>query len=779
MKIRIFAIILTTIILLTSLPACTSGGPGNGTGTPSHDTSTDSVPDGTTGHVPDTEDTSPENTDVNTSPDTEPDTEPGTEPVETLPPEDVDHPLSGKLVINEVCSSNKTIYADKKGEFADWLELTNASDETIQLEGIGLSKNEEEPYALTLPEMTLAPNAFLLVFCSKNEKAGLHDSNVYAPFNIGADGETLFLSAPAEGERAGALIDTVSVPKLKTDDVYARSQDGIGQFSVMTPTPNRSNRSAKEIKYISAPTLSHGSGFYKKEILLTAKANGGTVYYTTDCSDPLTSETRDIFRGELRIEDATKNPNIASAEYDFSIGGKNKPAQSNVDKCTVIRAVAVDRDGYASDVVTGVYFVGETAEIYKDVAVVSLSADHKDLFSPDRGIYVIGSTYYEWLNSPDYVQYNNADKKNPANYNQDGREWEREATFQYFENGQALYGTDCGVRIAGNWSRQAAQKSLRVYARGEYGDGKFSYPFFGGLTDVNGKPIDKFDKLTLSSGGNDWWQTKMTNTVISDAVVDTNIDTMATKPCILFLNGEFWGMYFLAEKQEDEHFESHYGVKAENITTVKTGSTEGSNAVVSEYKKVMNKLLTADASDPEVYKQFSELIDLDSLIDYIAIETYIINTDWSKENSNNNWMMWRSNTVDPSNPYADGKWRFVLFDVDAGGKKDVTTDLLSNMNKQEKWSSFSTIFYKLCENQEFIDRFYNRAKEIIQINFAPARMKTIIDDYAAQCKPWVEKTYTRFSLSQVYDEKLGIMRHFYNNRPEHALKQLAEFCGKK
>ena len=139
MKIRIFAIILTTIILLTSLPACTSGGPGNVTNIPSHDTATDSVPDGTTGHVPDTEDTSPENTDVNTAPDTEP----GTEPVETLPPEDVDHPLSGKLVINEVCSSNKTIYADKKGEFADWLEITNASDETIQLEGIGLSKKEE------------------------------------------------------------------------------------------------------------------------------------------------------------------------------------------------------------------------------------------------------------------------------------------------------------------------------------------------------------------------------------------------------------------------------------------------------------------------------------------------------------------------------------------------------------------------------------------------------------------------------------------------------------
>ena len=773
MKNRLIALVLAIVMLVSALASCrqnpivTNG-----------DTDTAEQTGGDTQKRPDTQDTVTPDTKDTENVGTQ-NTEPAnTDPVETQPEEDTDHPLSGKLVINEICSSNKTIYADKKGEYPDWVEIVNISDETIQLEGIGLSKNEDTPYALKLPKMTLYANTFLVIFCDKNEKAGFHDSNVYAPFNIGAEGETLFLTAPAEGEKNGALIDLVTVPKLKSDDVYGRKTDGTGEFAVLSPTPDRSNKSAKEIKYIGAPTFSVDSGFYEKDFLLTIKANGGTVYYTTDCSNPLTSESREIFRGEMSIDDATKNPNIASAESDFSIGGKNKPAPYNVDKCTIVRAVAVDGDGYSSDIVTKVYFVGKTAEAYKNIAVVSISADHRDLFSGQRGIYVIGDYYYEWLNSADYVKYDNSNKKNPANYNQDGREWEREASFQFFENGKALYGTECGVRIAGNWSRQAMQKSLRLYARGEYGDGKFSYPFFNGLTDVNGKAIDKFDKLTLSSGGNDWWQTKMTNSVISDAVADTNIDTMATKPCILFLNGEFWGMYFLSEKQEDEHFETHYDIKAENISVVKNGSTEGSQQVVNEYKNLINKLLVADASDPEVYKQFSEVIDFDSLIDYIAVETYIINTDWSKENGNNNWMMWRSNTIDPSNPYADGRWRFALFDVDAGAKKDVKMDLLPSMNNQPRWTSFSTIFYKLCENQEFKDKFYKRATEIIRVNFDPARMQSIIDNYVAQCRPWIEKTYTRFNMSNVYEEKLGLMRYFYNNRPEHALRYLAEFCGK-
>ncbi len=767
MKIKIFSLIMTAVILISSLPACTPASSGKDT-----EKSVESTADLT----PDTQDTGPVVTEPAGTQGTE---SADTEPPETQPAEDTDHPLAGKLVINEICSSNKTILADEKGEFPDWIEIVNVSDDTIELEGIGLSKNEEMPYALKMPQMTLTPNTFMIIFCDKNEKAGLRDSNVYAPFNIGADGETLFLTAPAENGKNGALIDTVTLPKLKSDDVYARTEDGVGQFNVMTPTPDRSNKSATEIKYINAPTFSKESGFYNEAFDLTIKTNGGTLYYTTDCSDPLTSETKEVFRGKINVDDATENANVASAESDFSIGGNNKPASYNVDKCTIVRAVAVDRDGYASDVVTNVYFVGKTAQAYKDIAVISISADHRDLFSGDRGIYVIGDTYRQWLNSPDYVKYSDADKRNPANYNQDGREWEREAAFQYFENGKALYGTECGLRIAGNWSRQALQKSFRIYARGEYGDGKFSYPFFDGLTDVYGKAIDKFDKLTLSNGGNDWWQTKMTNTVISEAVANTNVDTMAMKPCILFLNGEFWGLYFLTEKQEDEHFESHYGVKAENITAVKNGSNEGSKDILSEYKKTMNKLLAADISDPEVYKQFSELIDLDSLIDYIAIETYIINKDWSKETSLNNWMMWRSNTVDPSNPYADGRWRFVLFDVDGGGKSNVATDMLPIMNNQQKWHSFSAIFYKLCENQEFKDKFYNRAKEIIEVNFAPDNMKGIINKYAIKYQHWVKKTYTRFGISDVYSEKLGNMRRFYNDRPAYALDHLNKFCGKQ
>ncbi len=771
MKRKFYTIILATVVLMTSLPACGGNNP-NADERTGRDTTAPVI--GTAASAD--EDTS-DNAETAT-PDTQKpslDTDENRES-ETLPPEDTEHPLMGKIVINEICSSNKTCLDDGKGNFYDWLEILNASDETIDLSGIGLSKKENEPYTLKMPRITLAPGAFLVIFCNKNEEAGLRSSNVYAPFNIGADGETIYLTAAADGNEKGELLDVVTVPKMKSDDVYGRNEDGIGKFIILSPTPNKSNGSAKEIKYISAPTFSSESGFYSSAFNLKLTANGGTVLYTTDCSDPLTSDSAQVYRSAIKIEDATPSPNVAGAESDFTLGKYSAP-DYNVDKCTVIRAVAVDGDGFASEVITKTYFVGKTAELYSDFPVVTVSADHRDLFSGARGIYVVGDYYREWVNSSDYVEYSSADKRNPTNYNQDGREWEREATFQMFEDGKPVYNADCGLRIAGNWSRANSQKSFRLYARGEYGETKFNYPFFDGLTGYDGKIIDSFDKLTLSSGGNDWQNTKLVNTVVSDIVADRNISVSAYKPCVLFLNGEFWGMYFLCEKQEDEYIETHYGVKAENVTVVKNGSTEGDSSLVSEYKKTVLWALGTDMTDPEALAKVSETIDLNSLIDYIVTETYIINNDWSKETSLNNWMMWRSNTVDPSNPYCDGRWRFALFDVDMGLKQDVTMNPLTTMNNQQKWQSFTALFYKLCENSEFKNTFYERATEIIEENFAPDRANEIVSSYATLCQPMVELTYKRFGLKTSFTSKLSVIRNFLNNRPQHAMAYLKEFCG--
>ena len=67
----------------------------------------------------------------------------------------------------------------------------------------------------------------------------------------------------------------------------------------------------------------------------------------------------------------------------------------------------------------------------------------------------------------------------------------------------------------------------------------------------------------------------------------------------------------------------------------------------------------------ENYQKFCEQMDVNSFADYMAIETYVGNTDWAYGYLNN-WMVWRSNLMDENLPKADKRWRFILYDVEYG-----------------------------------------------------------------------------------------------------------------
>lgn len=64
------------------------------------------------------------------------------------------------------------------------------------------------------------------------------------------------------------------------------------------------------------------------------------------------------------------------------------------------------------------------------------------------------------------------------------------------------------------------------------------------------------------------------------------------------------------------------------------------------------------------YEEFAKLVDVESVRDYFAVEVWINNKwDWPGKN----WSMWRTIKTDESNEYADGRWRFCLYDVEFGG----------------------------------------------------------------------------------------------------------------
>ena len=382
-----------------------------------------------------------------------------------------------------------------------------------------------------------------------------------------------------------------------------------------------------------------------------------------------------------------------------------------------------------------------------------------------------------------------------ANYNQKGPEWERPANIEIFENGQSVVSQNVGIRTKGAASRAWAQKSFNVFARMDYGKGEVEYDLFEGKStkEKNGKVIDKFDGFTIRNGGNDnmagYFRDSVNQALVSDR---NNMATQATSECILFIDGEFWGIYQLMEKYNSDYFKSHYGVKKNDVAFVKNGKLEeGNDSDLSDWNNLLNQISSADMTNEATYRQFCEKLDMQSYIDYFAAQIYWANHDWP----GNNTAAWRANTVDPENPYADGKWRMVLFDT------EYSANLADKVNETgPTYNSFSQFgggggfgfgmgggglsgsFTSLMKNAEFKKQFELTFMDLANYNFDTKKTTAAINYYKG-FKQQIVDTYARFPSSknihnaQTFDQDYQLLETFYNTRFGNVTSQMKNYMS--
>jgi hypothetical protein len=163
----------------------------------------------------------------------------GAPPVDdTPPPAETEDPTLGPIVINEFMASNATCVQDPQGDYDDWLELLNVSEEVVDLSGMYLSDSEYDPTKWSFPEgTTMAPGECLLIWADDDTSAqtGLHTN-----FKLSSGGETILLvDADSQGNE---LIDSVTYGALGSDVAYGRYPDGHSALLVLVaPTPGERN----------------------------------------------------------------------------------------------------------------------------------------------------------------------------------------------------------------------------------------------------------------------------------------------------------------------------------------------------------------------------------------------------------------------------------------------------------------------------------------------------------------------------------------------------------
>ena len=684
------------------------------------------------------------------------------------------------VLINEVVGKNYGgVLAPDGGEY-DWIELCNYASTPADIGGWMLSNSLDNIAKFVFPNgTTIAPYSHVVVWAVGKDVTP-EGNGFYAPFKISSAGETVILSAADRSVQD--IVDVPAVDGTDADWSYGRIVDGGYNWAICKATPMAKNDGSVLQLPDGLFTVSANSGFYSNafDVSFTVK-KGYTLKYTTDCSDPTTSTTASVWGGEkVNIYDPSSDPVRYAKINTMDNSSRYMWAPKEIDKCFVLRIAVVDSQGIASEVSTRCYFVGfDQKDGYSGLPIVCLTSDPDGLYSKNGGLFVLKNRESCW----------------GANVH-DTRDWERQTNFAMFDaNGQYLFDQEVGIKIRGTSTRGMSQKSLNVYARAEYGSKEFSSEVFGVRTR---SIVLRNDFTNLHHLGQGYLQ---------DLISDRDVFTQDSYPVLVFLEGEYYGVYMLYERFSENLVEDRYGIADDNVWTAKkfagdwgaefdAPNPDSLLACQKDLNDILAYIRDHDMSQKKHYDYVCSKIDMDSLIDLLCFQLYIGNVDFSLAQ---NISAWRAIEPDPTNPYADGKWRFVVYDLDIsmiGKWNKLSYNVESNpFTDKQPWAgggfldfTISTCYFnlsgdtlvkdtgrrirydfsaKMMTNADFCQQFVRTMEDMGNFNFAPERVKAALDEQLALIAP-VYATYRKRVVQDAYE----------NTAPDVDEQLIANLMGK-
>lgn len=568
-------------------------------------------------------------------------------------------------------------------------------------------------------------------------------------------------------------------------------------------------------------------------LLFVAFKSPGKAQKMEEADDIIVSQEESFCAGDLILElsDAGGYPiyyTLDGSIPGFESGFYEDPiaftAADEVQSC-VLRARSYDEStGEWGDLFTRTYFYADSMETLEErfsTYIVCLTSDPYNLYDYEYGIMVEGKIRDEYVNSPEYIS---GKLTQPANFTQQGRDWERDAFVEILSpDGERLIAQDAGMRIFGHASRQYYYKSFKLYARKSYGKDTFSYPLFADNTHgADQKVQDAYQRLVVRAHGFDksvtLFREELFQTLCSQI---EGIDSKSVAPASVWLNGGYYNFEWLQEVYDDTYMEENYGLMQEgdyyqklalrankltlSIAKGKTDSgdedeeetvgTEEAEPVVEttdrtpeeeqaskDYHK-MAEYAEKDLTDDETFAELEQLVDIDNMIQYFAIETYIANWDWPL----NNIKLYRY--YSQNNVYGtgrqDGRWRYLYYDMEAG---------FNIYNEEpEDWLDIETVmeqnplFGAVMKRPDMQEKFAKYIELCIKEYFTEERVRAAVEKLCAErdgelaesfaYKHSIDETYT-MDMEEVERNK-AVIYDFVEKRPEMMRQQIQELFGIK
>lgn len=511
--------------------------------------------------------------------------------------------VNAQVIINEYSCSNLSTFQDNYQDYGDWIELFNNSGTAMSIAGYYLSDDSLNNTKWQIPAgVNLAANGFARFWADgRDEVSG---PNLHTSFKLTQtknNPEFIVLSDPS-----GVIIDYVKFDqRTQLGHSIGRTFNGLPAWSIFTsPTPGLSNNTATPyFDYADRPDYSLGAGFYTsaQTIAITTNEPNADIHYTTD--------------GSL--------PTSASPIYTTPI---------NISSTKVLKAITISSDPeiLPSFVEFETYFIN----VSHTLPIVSIAASQLATLANGSG------------------------------------NLEPRGSLELFDLAGARVAKTYGeFNRHGQDSWVLSQRSLDFVSRDEMGyNHSLEEQLFAST------PRDNFQKIILRAAGDDNYPADGNNANqgsahIRDAYIHNmaiegglNLDVRRGSKCIVYLNGNYWGVYDIRDNPDDHDFTGYYyGQDKYNLQYIETwGNTwaeYGGATALSDWASFYSTAMSYNMNIPAQYQYVMNRFDATSLVDYVLVNTFTVCSDWL--NYNTGW--WRG--MDSTGTHL--RYGYILWDNDA------------------------------------------------------------------------------------------------------------------
>lgn len=468
---------------------------------------------------------------------------------------------------------------------------------------------------------------------------------------------------------------------------------------------------------VEKPCFSAVGGFYETSFILeiTPANPQHHIRFTTNGNRP-TAQSR-LYTEPLLLDGSL----YSDADiYTIQVAPDDQMFYpDSVKHCIVIRAAEFDdNDSCVSEVKTNSYFIRSLGCDTHGLPVMSLCSDSLGLFDYYTGIMVPGRFFYP--TDPNWT----------GNYFCKGANWERTCNVEFYELNNRGINQIAGLKTHGGASRRQQQKGFKILAKEEFGEKRFKHNFFSQT------PVDSFKHLSLKPFRcSHWMTTGLQDALAQQLARSLDLETLCSRQMVLFLNGEYWGIYALQEVPDEHFLEDHYEADQVQCNIIKKWK-ELDCGDSTHWHDFFGWMSDADLSLPENYDFATAHIDVSNFIDYQIFELFSMNVDWPA----NNVRCWQE---------GDGKWRWFFYDGDGCFFRD--WDAFSNAidTSQAVFPSNarSTLFFrKMIQNPVFFKRFESRFQQVMSNQLRNERLTTVFDSLCSVIVGEVPFTAERFSF---------------------------------